>query len=182
MKKTQVFLIIIWVIGFSFLLSQLLPGFIFFFLLLTDNGGRLNSPKLINDMVIENQAILDETATELLTMDSYGDIYIKADGISVFEGDDLYESMSLDDFGEGLEWLFEEEYVENIRIYNCEDAEIIIFQTSSTGIVGSSSVQGFCYIEEGNEEQVFDIYSLFPWKKVVYEEITPKWFYYEGLE
>lgn len=182
MKKIHIFLIVIGSIALGFLLITMLPAFLFFFFLITDNGGRLNSQKLINDMVIENQAILDETATEILTMDSYGDIYIKEDGISVFEGDDLYESMSLDDFGEGLEWLFEEEYVENVRIYNCEDAETIIFQTSSTGIVGSGSVQGFCYIEEGNEEQVFDIYSLFPWKKVVYEEITPKWFYYEGLE
>ena len=182
MKKIHIFLILIWIITLLFLLGMTIQTFLLFFHILADDGGRLNSQKLISDMVIENQTILDETATELLTVDSYEEIYIKEDEISAWDGSNYYEFVPLEDYAQGLEWLFEEEYIEYVHIHNCEDAESIIFQTSSTGIVGSGSVQGFCYIEEGNEEQVFDIYSLFPWKRLVYEEITPKWFYYEGLE
>ena len=132
MKKVKIFLIIIWSAVLSFLFIKLLPGFIFFFLLLTDDGGGLNSPKLINGMVIENQTKLNEIAAELLAMNSYGDIYIEKDKLSVLEENDLYESESLYELDEDLEWLFEEEYVESVRIHNCEDSEIIIFQTSST--------------------------------------------------
>ena len=181
-KKLLILLAVIGGTAVGYFIIKLLPAFIFLFCMMTDDGGRLNNQELVRQMVIENQETLNETAVELLTQNPNVDIFIKEDHVNVLEGGQPSEPKTISDFNAEIHWLFQEKHVETIRIYSIDNIKIILFQTSSTGIVGSGKTLGFCYLEEGDREQIFQHYSLFPGKKTNYEEIMPKWFYYECLE
>ena len=178
MKKTSKILIFFGSILAVYLIYKLIPAFIFLFVMITDPEGRLNNQKLISDMVIENQDILNEIAEKILISDKDLDIYIDEKGMTVIRGD----AQILSDSNEDIDWLFHEKYVEEIRVYVRHDIQVMLFQTSSTGIVGSGKVLGFCYLEKGEREDIFGEKSLFPGKEVSYEEILPKWFYYKYTE
>lgn len=182
MKRIKAIIIAIGVLLAGYLIYQFLPVFFFLFVMLTDTEGRLNNQELVSNMIINNQMLLSETAEKVLNQYVNMDIVINKEGVSVLSGDKQGIPKSINDYDAGINWLFQEDYVEKIRVYNCQDIQIVLFQTSSSGIIGSGKVLGFCYLNKGNQEQIFKKYSFFPGKEIYYVEVLPKWFYYECSE
>ena len=174
--KKSIFAIIIILIGY--IIYKLIPLFVFLFVMMTDKEGRLNSQELICDFINKNKEVLNEIAEKNLEGEGDIDIVINDGEVVVLNGN----THTNNDCFEGVKWLFESEYVEKIRIYNCHNIQMMIFQTSSTGIVGSGEFKGFCYLKEGEPNEVFDKKTLFPGRKVFYQEVMHQWFYYRCLE
>lgn len=156
-------IIIICVIGI--IIYKMVPGIIFFACLFTDDGGKLDEWENVSDFVIENQDNLNRIVNEVLN--DKMNIVIEQDEV-IAHDNTIAEDESLLQNTE-IAWLFENEYVKKIEIKEVQGNETIVFTTYTSGIVGSSQIIGFYYLNEdleGNEH-------------TEEQKIISNWYYFE---
>lgn len=56
---------------------------------------------------------------------------------------------------------------------------MVIFITYSSGIVGSSDVKGFFYLDQDFTEDIFTYGYFKPYRSHDYSEITDNWYYFD---
>lgn len=154
------------------------PAIIFIICLVTEDAGKLDSVEKISEVVTENQESLQDIVTQVLTPEQDLDISIDVEEKELY---DLNSSKDVDEEAFHLEDIYplaEELEIRRIKGYKNADVDMVIFETYSSGIVASSDVKGFLYLEQDMTEDIFE-YGYFCWRrKYGYSEIMDNWYYY----
>lgn len=154
------------------------PAIIFIICLVTEDAGKLDSVGKIAEVVTENQESLQDIVAQVLTPEQDLDITID---VGEKEFQDLSSSEDADEEAFHLEDIYplaEELEIRKIKGYKNADVDMVIFETYSSGIVGSSDAKGFLYLEQDMTEDIFE-YGYFCWRRSYdYSEITDNWYYY----
>lgn len=163
------------VVGIVFLC----PGIIFFWCMITDDGGKLDNVDKISEVVIENQETLQDIVSQVLSPEQDLDFVLDIEE-KEFQGlgssrDVDEELFNLDD----IYSLSEELEIKKIRVYKDSDVNIVMFHTYSSGIAGSSDQKGFFYLEGGVPEKLFEYNSFTVYRIYDYSEITDNWYYFD---
>lgn len=182
MKKTRNILIIaiitIITIGAIVVAFLSVPGVIFLICLITDDGGKLDNAEKISAVVTENQETLQDIVSQVLNSEYDVDFVIN---IEEKNFQDLSSSKDADEKSFNLEDIYrlsEELEVKKIRVYTDSVVDMVIFQTYSSGIAGSSDEKGFFYLEGGLPENIFEYNYFTVYRIYDYSEITDNWYYY----
>ena len=183
MKKSDIYItaviitIIVCIVAIITFLG--LPGIVFFWYMLTDDGGKLDDVDKISAVVIENQETLQDILSQVLIPEYDLDLVInveerKLTGLSSTEDVDE-ESFNLED----IYRLSEELEIKKIHVYKDSDVEIVLFYTYLSGIVGSSDTQGCFYLTGGVPENLFEYNYFTVYRVYDYSEITDNWYYFD---
>lgn len=157
----------------------LCPGIIFFWCMITDDGGKLDNVDKISAVVTENQETLQDIVSQVLSPEYDLDIVIDVEDkefqalssskVSDEESFDLYDIYRLS----------EELEIKKIRVYKDSDVNIVMFHTYSSGIAGSSDQKGFFYLEGGVPEKLLEYNRFTVYRIYDYSEITDNWYYFD---
>lgn len=154
------------------------PAIIFIICLVTEDAGELDSVEKISEVVTEEQESLQDIVAQVLTPEQELDISIDVEE-KEFQG--LNSSKDVDEEAFHLEDIYplaEELEIRGIKIYKNSDVDMVIFETYSSGIAGSSDEKGFLYLEQDMTEDIFE-YGYFCWcRRYDYSEIMDNWYYY----
>lgn len=163
------------VVGIAFLG----PSVIFFYCMITDDGGKLDNVEKISAVVIENQETLQDIVSHVLNPEQELDIFID---VEEKRFQDLSSSKDAEEELFNLEDIYrlsEELEVKKIRVYTDSDVDMVIFETYSSGIAGSSEIKGFYYLEGGLPENIFEYNHFTVYRIYDYSEITDSWYYFD---
>ena len=155
-----------------------LPGIIFFWCMLTDDGGKLDSVEKISAVVTENQETLQDIVSQVLNPEQDLSFVIDVEEKSF---SDLSSSNDADEESFNLEDIYrlsEELEIKEIRVYKDSDVDMVFFTTYTSGIVGSSDEKGFYYLAGGVPEKIFEYHFFTVYRIYDYREITDNSYYY----
>lgn len=182
MKKSGNILLIILGVFIVIVLAALLffgPSIIFFIGLLTEDTGKLDNPEKISAVVTEKQETLQDIVSQILNPEQDLDIVIN---IEKKELTDLNYPKNADEGAFDLEDIYrlsEELEIRKISGFKDSDVDMVIFETYSSGIAGSSDIKGFFYLEQDMTEDIFTS-DYFGWHRgYEYSEIMEHWYYYD---
>lgn len=156
-----------------------LPGIIFIWCMLTDDGGKLDSVEKISAVVTENQETLQDIVSQVLNPEQDLDFVIDVEE-QEFQGlgssrDEDEELFNLED----IYRLSEELEIKKIRVYKNPDLNMVIFQTNSSGLSVSGGYKGFLYLDQELTEDIAEYSYFHPYRSRDYSEITDNWYYYD---
>ena len=156
-----------------------LPGIVFFWCMLTDDGGKLDSVEKISAVVIENQETLQDIVSQVLNPEQDLSFVIDVEE-KKFQGlgssrDEDEELFNLED----IYRLSEELYIQEIYAYKNSDVNMVIFQTNSSGLSVSGGCKGFFYLDQELTEDIAEYGYFHPYRSRDYSEITNNWYYYD---
>ena len=156
-----------------------LPGIIFFWCMLTDDGGKLDSVEKISAVVTENQETLQDIVSQVLNPEQEFEICIDVEE-QEFQGlgasrDEDEELFNLED----IYRLSEKLYIQKIYAYKNSDVNMVIFQTNSSGLSVSGGYKGFLYSDRDLTEDIAEYSYFHPYRSRDYSEITDNWYYYD---
>ena len=163
------------VVGIAFLG----PSIIFFWCMITDDGGKLDNAEKISAVVTENQETLQDIVFQVLSPEYDLDFVLD---IEEKEPQSLGSSRDVDEESFDLEKvcrLSEELEIKKIRVYKDSDVDIVIFATYSSGIAGSSDEKGCFYLAGGVPEKLFEYNYFTVYRIYDYSEIMDNWYYYD---
>ena len=152
-------------------------GHHFFWCMLTDDGGKLDSVEKISAVVTENQETLQDIVSQVLNPEQEFEICIdveekKFQGLGSSRDEELF---NLDD----IYRLSEELYIQEIYAYKNSDVNMVIFQTKSSGLSVSGGYKGFLYSDRDLTEDIAEYSYFHPYRSRDYSEITDNWYYYD---
>ena len=158
-----------------------LPAIIFFYCMITDDGGKLDNVDKISAVLTENQETLQDMVSQILNPEQEFSIYIDVED-KRFQ--DLDSSRDIDEKLFNLEDIYclsEELDIKEIHAYKNSDVNMVIFTTYSFGIAGSSDVKGFFYLDQDLTEDIFQYGYFKPYRSHDYSEITDNWYYFDMI-
>lgn len=176
-RNTLIVVIILCIVAVITFLG--LPGIIFFWCMLTDDGGKLDSAEKISAVVTENQETLQDIVSQVLNPEQDLDFVINIEkkefqglGSSSDEDEELFNLEDIYRLSENL-------YIKRIYAYKNSDVNMVIFQTNIYGLSVSGGSKGFLYLDRDLTEDIAE-YSYFrPYRSHDYSEITDNWYYYD---
>lgn len=178
-KSCGIFIIIIIVCIVAVIAFVSLPGVIFFYCMITDNGGKLDNADKISTVLTENQETLQDIVSQILNPEQELSICINVENKS-FQG--LGSSRDIDERLFNLEDIYclsEGLDIKEIYAYKNPDVNMVIFITYTSGIAGSSEVKGFFYLDRDLTEDIFQYGYFQPYRSHDYSEITDNWYYFD---
>ena len=163
------------VVGMAFLG----PSIIFFWCMITDDGGKLDNVDKISAVVTENQETLQDIVSQVLNPEQDLSFVIN---IEEQEFQELGSSRDEDEELFNLEDIYrlsEELYIQKIYAYKNSDVNMVIFQTNSSGLSVSGGCKGFLYLDQELTEDIAEYSYFHPYRSRDYSEITDNWYYYD---
>lgn len=176
-RNTLIVIIILCIVAVITFLG--LPGIIFFWCMLTDDGGKLDSVEKISAVVTENQETLQDIVSQVLNPEQEFEICIDVEE-KEFQG--LGSSRDTDEELFNLEDIYrlsEELDIKEIYVYKNSNVHMVIFRTYSSGLSVSGGEQGFLYIDQDLTEDITEYTYFKVYRSRDYSEITDNWYYYD---
>lgn len=176
-KKSSIIIFNIVVVAIVALIC--IPGIVSVIRLIMADGGKLNNNEKISAAVTENQETLDNIVLQVLNPQKEFEIYIDLEE-KRFQG--LNVSRDIDEKLFNLEDIYclpEKMDIKGIYAYKNPDVNMVIFETYSSGMAGSSEIKGFLYLEQDFTDNIFEYDYFKVYRSYNYSEITDNWYYFD---
>lgn len=143
--------------------------------------GKWNDEKKITAVVTEHQETFQDIASQLLAPEQDLDFVLhieekefQALGTSKDTQEELYD---LEDIYRSADEL----KIAKIYVVKESDVDMVIFQTYAEGMVGSSTIRGFLYLEQDWTDDIYEDDYFRIYRKYDHSEIANHWHYYEKV-
>lgn len=143
--------------------------------------GKWDDEKKITAVVTEHQETFQDIASQLLAPEQELDFELDIKEKKFFgfgDSRDIEEDLfDLEDIYRSANEL------KILKIYVVKDSDIdmVIFETYADGMVGSSTIRGFLYLEQDWTEDIYEDDYFRVYRKHDYSEIADRWYYYEKV-
>lgn len=181
-EKNNTAMIIILSTVCGIVISLFLASFIMPFALMViiwGGDGKWDDEKKITAVVTEHQETFQDIASQLLAPEQELDFELDIKEKEFFgfgDSRDIEEDLfDLEDIYRSANEL----KILKIYVVKDSDVDMVIFETYADGMVGSSTIRGFLYLEQDWTEAIYEDDYFRVYRKYDHGEIADHWHYYE---